>query len=106
MSGFWLQLLLQVPNAMGLTGVFIAGRKRRAGWALGFLSEPVWILWGYLSHNPGIYPWCVVWGVIYARNWWSWRPHPTPPATGGEFSHPGAYYTGDGQILCTCKECR
>lgn len=68
-----LQALVQLPNVMGGAGMVLAGRKKRIGWALGAASEVAWATWAYLSHNPGIYPWCAVWGVVYARNWWLWR---------------------------------
>jgi len=65
-AGVW------VPNVMGGLGVLVAGNRHRAGWALGFASEFAWAAWGYLDHVPALYPWCVVWGVFYARNWLKW----------------------------------
>lgn len=69
-----LQLLLQLPNLMGLLGIIVAGRKHRSGWLIGALSEVAWATWAYLSHNPGLYPWCIAWFIFYGRNWWLWRP--------------------------------
>jgi hypothetical protein len=69
-----LAFFVQLPNALGFLGMFLAGKRRRAGWALGLVSEFAWALWAYLDHATGIYPWCVVWGLVYARNWWLWRP--------------------------------
>ena len=72
--------LITLPNALGFIGVYLAGRHKRYGWAVGFASEAAWTLWGLTSHNPGIYPWCLIWAVIYARNWWSWRNRETKGA--------------------------
>lgn len=69
-----LNLLLQVPNLVGCAGAVLAGRKRRAGWALGVAAELAWATWGYFSGTlVGLLPWCVAWGAVYARNWWKWR---------------------------------
>ena len=67
---FW---ILQLPNALGFLGMWYAGKRRRAGWGLALLSEVAWAGWGYASHNPGIYPWCIIWGLVYSRNWWLWK---------------------------------
>ncbi len=66
-------LLVQVPNLMGFVAMLLAGKKRRIGWALGFWSEFAWATWATYDHAYGIYPWCVIWSVVYARNWWLWR---------------------------------
>jgi len=68
-----LQLVLQIPNAMGLLAMWVVGRKHRWGWLISIGSEVVWATWGYLSHNPGIYPWCALWAIVFSRNWWLWR---------------------------------
>lgn len=73
MSETGLNALIQLPNVMGLTGIWLAGKKRRAGWALGVGSEVAWGLWAWLDHAWGLVPWAVGWGVVYARNWWRWR---------------------------------
>ena len=31
-----------------------------------------WASWAYVDHLPGLYPWCIIWGVVYARNWLKW----------------------------------
>ena len=70
--------LLQLPNLLGFVGIRVAGRGLRLGWTLGLLSEFAWAGWGYASHNYGIFPWCVLWGLVYAGNWHLWRkgvPH-------------------------------
>ena len=64
--------VLQLPNALGFLGMWYAGRHHRAGWALGVASEFAWAGWGWASHNPGIYPWCIIWGLVYSRNWIKW----------------------------------
>lgn len=66
-------LIVQLPNLLGLVGMVLAGHKARTGWALGVASEFAWAWYAWAAHTPGLYPWCVIWGIIYARNWWAWR---------------------------------
>ena len=67
---FW---LTQLPNVLGFLGMYFAGRKRRVGWLLGAASELAWALLAYVADLPGMYLWCVIWGVVYLRNYWLWR---------------------------------
>ena len=73
MTNTELQILLQLPNLLGVISLYIVGRKKRYGWLIAIASEIAWAVWAYLSHNPGVYPWCAVWAVVQVRNWWLWR---------------------------------
>lgn len=67
-----LAAVVQVPNALGATSTWVVGGKRRWGWLLGIGSEFAWAAWAFLAHQPGVYPWCVIWAAFFARNWWKW----------------------------------
>jgi len=70
-----LALLLQLPNCLGFVGMLVAGRKHRAGWAIALASEFAWATWGWQAHAWSIMPWCAIWGAVFVRNWWLWRPN-------------------------------
>jgi hypothetical protein len=68
-----LNLLVQIPNALGLVGQQLAGRRWRMGWLVGAASEVTWAVWASFAHAYGVLPWCVIWFCGYVRNWWRWR---------------------------------
>lgn len=68
-----LQLLLQLPNALGFTAMILTGRLYRWGWLVAAASEIAWFVWGYLSANPGIYPWCAAWFIVFIYNYFLWK---------------------------------
>lgn len=68
------QAVLQSPNLLGSLGILVAGSKRRSGWLIGAASEIAWTYWGIRYHDPGILPWCVIWGIFYVRNYVKWSP--------------------------------
>ena len=65
-----------------LTGVWMIGRKQRAGWIVSSVGTVLWIglaivatvggrpVWGLIGNS-------VVMLVLNARAWWAWRPQPT-----------------------------
>ena len=70
------QLIVQIPNALGLLAVYVLGRKHRWGWIISFVSEIAWAFWAVSSDNLGVLPWCALWSIVFARNWWLWRVAP------------------------------
>ncbi|GGK32331.1 hypothetical protein GCM10010124_26400 [Pilimelia terevasa] len=67
--------------AVGITGLWLAGSGRRAGWAIGIASQALWLAyavatsqWGFLASVAG-------YGAVHVRNWRRWRAtEHAPPA--------------------------
>ena len=65
-------LLIQLPNALGLLGMVLAGRKHRSGWVVAFTSELAWAGWGWYTRTYGILPWCAIWAGVFVVNYYRW----------------------------------
>lgn len=46
---------------------------RKWGFAVGFISEPFWMVAAVQAHQWGVLVLCVWWAVAYARGWWNLR---------------------------------
>lgn len=58
--------------AVGLLGVWLAGRKSWTGWAVGIVSQVLWITYGLTTGQYGFFLSAFAYGAMYARNWWLW----------------------------------
>lgn len=69
MHPFWSWLL----TAVGVTGLYLAGRKSKAGWVVGFGAQALWIAYAIATRQWGFIASAVAYGAVYARNWLRWR---------------------------------
>lgn len=68
MSPYWSYLL----TVVGLIGIWLAGRKSRAGWAVGFGAQALWVAYAIATTQWGFIASAVAYGGVYARNWVRW----------------------------------
>lgn len=66
------EVALQAANGLGLVGYFCVSRKWPFGFLIGFASEVLWALWGWMDDTHGIYLWVVVWSVINIYGFVRW----------------------------------
>lgn len=59
-------------TAVGVTGLLLAGSKRKLGWAIGLGAQVLWIAYALATEQYGFLISAVVYGTVYARNWWRW----------------------------------
>lgn len=59
--------------AVGILGIYLAGRKNLWGWAVGFGAQALWITYGIISAQYGFILSGVAYGIVYGRNWVRWR---------------------------------
>jgi hypothetical protein len=57
---------------VGLTAMFLAGRKLRSGWALGVIAQAAWMTYGIVSHQYGFCVSSIAYAIVYARNYLLW----------------------------------
>ncbi len=67
------QLWSLLPVVVGVLGTYIAGRKSKWGWALGFLAQVLWVLYSVAIFEWGLVASSAIYGVVYAKNFLSWR---------------------------------
>lgn len=67
----------QLPSlgiaAITIFAFWLIGKKRRSGWAVGFLSEIPWTIYAIWLHQYGLLIACFAFFGIYAWNWRAWK---------------------------------
>lgn len=69
MSQYWSWVL----TAVGVFGLYLAGRKSKAGWAVGFSAQGLWVAYAIATKQWGFIFSALAYGSVYARNWLRWR---------------------------------
>lgn len=70
MNPYWSYLL----TAVGVFGLYLAGRKDRRGWMVGIGAQVLWIAYATATHQWGFYVSALAYGWVYAKNARSWKP--------------------------------
>ncbi|MCS4278036.1 hypothetical protein M2390_003259 [Mycetocola sp. BIGb0189] len=66
---FWSYLL----TAVGILGLWLAGGKNRAGWAVGLAAQVLWVAFALTTHQYGFLLSAVAYGTVYIRNFRAWK---------------------------------
>lgn len=69
MDQYWSWLL----TAWGVTGLYLAGRRRAIGWAVGLSAQGAWLAYAITTRQWGFIASAGAYGFVYCRNWASWR---------------------------------
>ena len=67
---WWSWLLM----AVGVFGLWLAGRKDRRGWVVGVFAQLLWIAYALATHQYGFIVSALAYGWVYAKNahaWWN-----------------------------------
>ncbi|MCD7440246.1 hypothetical protein K4B79_18705 [Streptomyces lincolnensis] len=75
MITWWSWLLM----AVGVTGLFLAGRRRALGWAIGLGAQLLWFVYALSTQQYGFVVSAVAYGWVYARNFRAWRTNEGVP---------------------------
>lgn len=59
--------------AVGIFGLYLAGKKNAWGWALGFLVQIPWVVYAVLTEQYGFIVSAIAYGYVYAKNFLVWR---------------------------------
>ena len=59
-------------TAVGVTGLYFAGSKKRWGWAIGLGAQALWIAYALATRQYGFLVSAVAYGFVYGRNFWRW----------------------------------
>jgi len=71
MVPWWWSWLL---TAVGVTGLWIAGSKRRLGWGIGISAQVLWVSYAVATQQWGFIASALAYGFVYVRNWRAWKP--------------------------------
>jgi hypothetical protein len=61
-----------VLTAIGVTGLFLAGSHRRAGWVIGLGAQGLWITYAVVTRQYGFVASAFAYGWVYLRNYRKW----------------------------------
>lgn len=70
MVAWWWSWLLMV---VGVTGLFLAGKKRKVGWMIGVGVQLLWIIYAIVSKQWGFIMSAFVYGAVNTINWRRWQ---------------------------------
>ena len=68
MNPYWSYLL----TAVGIFGIYLAGRKNLYGWAVGLGAQVLWIAYAISTEQWGFIVSAFAYGSVYAKNWSRW----------------------------------
>ncbi|TDC30085.1 hypothetical protein E1211_24890 [Micromonospora sp. 15K316] len=79
MSQYWSWSL----TAVGVLGIYLAGRRSAAGWGVGVAAQVLWIAYAIATRQWGFIASALAYSTVYGRNWLAWRrdtsaPSPSP----------------------------
>jgi hypothetical protein len=66
---YWSYLL----TAVGVFGLWLAGRKSSGGWAVGIGAQALWVAYAVTTEQWGFLVSAGLYGYVYSRNFWAWR---------------------------------
>lgn len=66
---YWSWLLM----AIGVFGLYLAGKKNLYGWAVGIAAQFLWVAYALSTQQYGFLISAVAYGWIYAKNFLAWR---------------------------------
>lgn len=58
--------------AVGILGIWLAGRRNLWGWAVGCGAQVLWIVYALATEQYGFIVSALAYGAVYGRNWWLW----------------------------------
>ena len=90
-----------ILTAVGVFGLWLAGRKDRRGWMVGIGAQSLWIAYATATHQWGFYVSAVAYGWVYIKNARAWKA-PAALSEGGDDM--GFVKHGVGDVLPEPKE--
>lgn len=66
-------------TAVGVTGLYLAGRGNRLGWAVGIGAQLLWLAYALATRQWGFLASVAAYGWVHARNFLAWRRRNHPP---------------------------
>ena len=61
-----------VLTVIGITGIYLAGRRNLYGWVVGLSAQVLWIAYAVATEQWGFIVSAFAYGSVYANNWRKW----------------------------------
>ncbi len=58
--------------AVGILGIYLAGKKNKWGWAIGAAAQVLWIIYAVMTEQYGFIITAFAYGTIYVKNLLEW----------------------------------
>jgi hypothetical protein len=65
-----------VLTAFLLTVLYMTGKKIRAGWIVGIVSQIIWLVYAITTKQYGFLVGVILVGGMYVKNWIDWGKDP------------------------------
>lgn len=72
-----------VLAAVGIAGIYLAGKKSKWGWALGLAAQVLWLIFAVVTAQYGFILTAVAYGAVYGKNLWQWHREETKRGSDG-----------------------
>jgi hypothetical protein len=59
--------------ALGIFGIYLAGKKNKLGWAVGVFAQLMWIIYAIVTKQYGFIISALAYGFVYYKNFASWK---------------------------------
>jgi hypothetical protein len=79
-----LQLWSWALSAVGVLGLYLAGRRSPWGWAVGVGAQTLWLAYAITTEQWGFLASCFAYGWVYSRNFLAWRREAAAPSVVGQ----------------------
>jgi hypothetical protein len=66
---YWSYLL----TAVGICGLWLAGKSKAVGWAVGLGAQGLWGAYAVTTHQWGFLASAFAYGFVYSKNYVAWR---------------------------------
>jgi hypothetical protein len=73
MGGWILMWWSWILTAVGVTGLYFAGKNNKVGWAIGIFAQSLWIAYALATQQYGFLVSAFAYGFIYIKNFNAWR---------------------------------
>lgn len=58
--------------AVGILGIYLAGKKMKAGWMVGILAQVLWLAYAVATRQWGFLVTAIAYASIYLKNYLAW----------------------------------
>lgn len=69
MLAYWSWILV----AIGVSGIFLVGRKTIWGWLILCVNECLWIIYAVTTEQHGFIVGAIIYGIVYVKSFLHWR---------------------------------